>query len=201
MTPSQMANFTQNELKSSDIARYQNNDVCTQVIFNRDYYRVTPQTFMCKAYGCDTKNPWATETCLTYQEGSNKYAVKECENKLYCNTQETFGHEWMNSTCGPAPTPAPLYPGQICKEILIAYLENASVENAEVQFKTNNAMMIMTATLAYIATPLILYSNVFLKSQLDSKAVLQTTIASQALVAMQLKNTLLENALLISQCL
>ncbi|CAG9315931.1 unnamed protein product [Blepharisma stoltei] len=115
MPPAQIVNYTQNEMMSADLARYQNNDVCTQTIFNRDYYRVSPQSFTCKAYGCDTKNPWATETCLTYQEGSNKFAIKECENKLYCNTQETLGNEWMNSTCGPAPTVAPAYPGMQCK--------------------------------------------------------------------------------------
>lgn len=113
--PQQIVNFTQNNLVSANTARYEKNDVCTQVIFNKDYWNVTPDNFKCKAYGCDLKNSWTTDVCITYQESVNKFAVKECTAKNEaCNVAQSTGHEWANATCGPVAAKAPLLPGQLC---------------------------------------------------------------------------------------
>lgn len=47
-------NLTQSLLLAGNTPRYQNNDFCTQTIYNFDYWRVSASDFTCKAYGCKT---------------------------------------------------------------------------------------------------------------------------------------------------
>mmetsp|Transcript_4658 Transcript_4658/g.4552 ORF Transcript_4658/g.4552 Transcript_4658/m.4552 type:complete len:336 (-) Transcript_4658:24-1031(-) len=51
---------------------------------------------------------------MTYLEGSNEFAIKTCPKGDYCNFVQIQANQWNNVTCTVSPTPAPLYPGNLC---------------------------------------------------------------------------------------
>lgn len=115
LPPEEISSFTTNNMLAMDTARYQGNDDCTKTIFNGRYWNVNQNSFTCKAYGCDLGASWTLDTCISYQEAFNAFAMRTCPTGQYCNVAQSNANKWNNATCTSAPAPAPAYPGDLCK--------------------------------------------------------------------------------------
>ncbi|OMJ91427.1 hypothetical protein SteCoe_6007 [Stentor coeruleus] len=114
--PSQVHNFLQSSVLCSDTARYQNNDYCTQAIFNHQYFDVSPANFGCQNYGCANPATFNQGTCITFTEKNNSYAINPCSSSSqpFCDITQSEANKWTNVTCQASP-PKPIgYPGDYC---------------------------------------------------------------------------------------
>ena len=115
LEPPQIFNYTKNKLLAGDTARYQENDDCTEVIFNQDYFKLSANDFECKAYKCVDSPDWQKDVCITYIGGTNTFGLKECPGDNYCNSELAEANKWLNVTCEGQKPIEKHFPGESCE--------------------------------------------------------------------------------------
>jgi hypothetical protein len=120
--------FLNNRALTTDTARYQNNDYCTKVIFNSQFFNITPANFGCQLYSCANQT-FTQNTCITFYESNNNFLINPCNSTSqysYCDYTKSNNNKWRNITCGVVPNPPVKYPGDTCANSSECILGNCS---------------------------------------------------------------------------
>jgi hypothetical protein len=115
--------LVKNELLSEDLPSYMDNDYCTQLIINEDFYQESLSELQCPSWTCAGFN---MTQCLIYEEGSNSVFLNSCGSGLqmyggllditnsYCDTSSFSSYRYANVSCEALPAASGLYPGSSC---------------------------------------------------------------------------------------
>lgn len=117
-----LASLVKNSMLSEDLPSYIDNDFCTQLIINNDYYQETIEELSCPSWSCATFN---MSQCLIYQEGTNSVFLNVCGSGLqqygledlstsYCDTSSFNTLMYANVSCEAPPAITGQYPGSTC---------------------------------------------------------------------------------------
>lgn len=116
------ASLVRNVMLSEDLPAYLDNDYCTQLIINDDFFEETLSDLSCPSWSCSNLN---NTECLVYEEGSNSVYLNTCGsglqmygfvglNSSYCDTGSFSSNMYANVSCEAPPATSGLYPGSAC---------------------------------------------------------------------------------------
>mmetsp|Transcript_15591 Transcript_15591/g.28348 ORF Transcript_15591/g.28348 Transcript_15591/m.28348 type:complete len:697 (+) Transcript_15591:1267-3357(+) len=123
LNSTQYSSLVKNSLLTEDLPNYMDNDYCTQLNINEEYYQETLSELSCPSWSCATAN---ISQCLIYDEGSNSVFLNTCGatglqmygidtlNTSYCDTSNFNTYMYANVSCEAPPAVTGLYPGNKC---------------------------------------------------------------------------------------
>jgi hypothetical protein len=105
-----------------DAPAYQDNDYCTEVIFNNDYFEVTEAELSCPSWSCATEGFNMSDNCMVFAEANNSVYLTECAYdktwwgsvETYCNTSSFTSDYFQTVQCLDVSAPSDLLPGNGC---------------------------------------------------------------------------------------
>lgn len=129
------ASLVKNDLLSEDLPAYIDNDYCTQLIINDNYFQETVEDLTCPSWSCAESGYSMATNCLEYLEGKNAVFLTSCSsglalygasNTTYCNTGSFYNDIYQTVQCGASPSVIGLTPGSTCYNNTECYSGNCT---------------------------------------------------------------------------
>jgi len=135
LNASDYSSFVTNEYLSEDAPFYQNNDYCSEIILNNEYFNETVSELTCPAWSCAASTYNMSGNCLAYLEGSNSVYLQTCasgasiygaSNQTYCDTGSFYDDIYSTVQCGVMPNITNQAPGSLCYTNSECYSNNCT---------------------------------------------------------------------------
>lgn len=114
--------LVKNSMLVEDAPAYQDNDYCSEVIFNNDYFQISEADLACPSWSCADQSVSMGSNCLVFTEANNSVYLQNCTAQLtqygaqetYCDTTAFYSDIYQSIQCTPDANPTNQLPGSAC---------------------------------------------------------------------------------------